>query len=192
MKNKPKPAKIAKKLEQLNEKIESDADNIREKYPEIAKMTVAEVVATNLFVIGLRKAIANYNRFIIKVAGTYYAFQSLKRNNTLEPENFRREYIACIDKESKMPAVKRNIVLAIGNDAYRRTVKQMMDNYDAIQNGEVTDNPQITIGTKIRLKTNPNVILNIISNDCHGDEFECSNGSVLSLKQIEKYYDIIK
>ncbi len=134
MKNKPKPAKIAKKLEQLSEKIESDANDIREKYPEIAKMTVAEVVATNLFVIGLRKAITSYRVL------NYYAFQSLKRSNTLEPENFRREYIACMDKESKMPVAKRSIVLAIGNDAYRRTVKQMMDNYDAIQSEEATEN----------------------------------------------------
>lgn len=52
------------------------------------------------------------------------------------------------------------------------------------------NNHKITIGTKIRLKTNPNVILSIISTDCHEDEFECSNGSVLSLKQIEKYYNI--
>ena len=134
MKNKSKPAKIAKKLEQLNEKIESGANDIREKYPEIAKMTVAEVVATNLFVIGLRKAITSYRVL------NYYAFQSLRRNNTFEPENFRREYIACMDKESKMPVAKRNIILAIGNDAYRRTVKQMMDNYDAIQSGEATEN----------------------------------------------------
>lgn len=140
MKNKPKPAKIAKKLEQLNEKIESDANNIREKYPEIAKMTVAEVVATNLFVIGLRKAIAHYSMHIKAVGSIYYAFQSLKQNNTLKQENFRKEYIACLDKESKMPIAKRNIVLAIGNDAYRRTVKQMMDNYDAIQSGEATEN----------------------------------------------------
>ena len=97
-------------------------------------MTVAEVVATNLFVIGLRKAITSY-RIV-----NYYAFQSLKRNNTLEPENFRKEYIACLDKVSNMPVAKRNIVLAIGNDAYRRTVKQMMDNYDAIQSGEATEN----------------------------------------------------
>lgn len=53
------------------------------------------------------------------------------------------------------------------------------------------NNPQITIGTKIRSKVNPNEILSIISNDCHEDEFECSNGSVLSLKQLKKYYDII-
>lgn len=137
MKNKPKPAKIAKKLEQLNEKIESDANDIREKYPEIAKMTVAEVVATNLFVIGLRKAITSYRIFN---NSHYYAFQSLKRNNTLEPENFRKEYIACMDKESKMPVAKRNIVLTIGDDAYRRTVKQMMNNYDAIQSGEAIEN----------------------------------------------------
>ena len=124
-------------IDQLNKKkeqIEQDAEDIRTKYPEIAKMTVAEVVATNLFTVGLRQAITNYRVL------DYYAFRSLKRNNTLEPENFRKEYIACIDKESKMPYAKRIIVLAIGNDAYHRTVKQMMKNYDAIQSGEAVEN----------------------------------------------------
>ena len=55
----------------------------------------------------------------------------------------------------------------------------------------LSNNTKIIIGAKIRSKANPDVILRIISNDCHGDKFECSNGSVLSLKQIEKYYDII-
>lgn len=123
-----------KAAECKQKKIESDADEFKKKYPEIAKMTVAEVVATNLFTIGLRRAIANY-RIV-----NYYAFKSLKQNNTLEPENFRKEYIACMDKESKMPYAKRVIVLAIGDDAYSRTVKQMMDNYDAIKNGEATEN----------------------------------------------------
>lgn len=55
----------------------------------------------------------------------------------------------------------------------------------------VIDNAtKITVGCKIRSKTNPDVILRIVSNDCHGDKFECSNGSVLSLRQINKYYDI--
>lgn len=58
---------------------------------------------------------------------------------------------------------------------------------------EVNENSsRIMVGSKIRSKTNSDVILSIISDDCHGDEFECSNGSVLSLKQIKKYYDIIK
>ena len=123
-----------KATECKQKKIESEADEFKKKYPEIAKMTVAEVVATNLFTIGLRQAITSYRVL------NYYAFQSLRRNNTLEPENFRKEYIACVDKESKMPYAKRIIVLAIGNDAYRRTVKQMMKNYDAIQNGEAVEN----------------------------------------------------
>lgn len=123
-----------KAAECKQKKVESEADEFKKKYPEIAKMTVAEVVATNLFTVGLRQAITSYRVL------NYYAFQSLKRNNTLEPENFRKEYIACMDKESKMPYAKRIIVLTIGNDAYRRTVKQMMKNYDAIQSGEAVEN----------------------------------------------------
>ena len=69
-------------------------------------------------------------------------------------------------------------------------LQRAMGEPDNIYNNTL-NNPKITIGTKIRSKTNPNIILSIISNDCHDDEFECSNGSVLSLKQIEKYYDII-
>lgn len=55
----------------------------------------------------------------------------------------------------------------------------------------VADNTtQITVGCKIRSKTNTDEILRIVSDDCHGDKFECSNGSVLSLRQINKYYDL--
>ena len=125
---------VSSGIKEQEAKIESEADEFKKKYPEIAKMTVAEVVATNLFTVGLRQAITSYRVL------NYYAFQSLRRNNTLEPENFRKEYIACMDKESKMPYAKRIIVLTIGNDAYRRTVKQMMKNYDAIKSGEATEN----------------------------------------------------
>lgn len=72
---------------------------------------------------------------------------------------------------------------------------KLLDNHLSSQNesDSVIDNTtKITIGCKIRSKTNPIEILSIISDDCHGDEFECSNGSVLSLKQIEKYYELIK
>ena len=64
--------------------------------------------------------------------------------------------------------------------------------YEIESNLVIDNSAQITVGCKIRSKTNPDVILSIISDDCHEDEFECSNGSVLSLKQIEKYYDLIK
>jgi len=83
-------------------------------------------------------------------------------------------------------------------EAYKVCVKLRSFVEDTLEVKEINvelenenNNPKVTIGTKIRSKTNPDIILNIISDDCHGDEFECSNGSVLSLKQIEKYYDLI-
>ncbi len=85
-----------------------------------------------------------------------------------------------------------NLYFFARSDAYAELlnfIDSLEEEPDYIYN-HTPNNPKITIGTKIRSKTNPNVILSIISNDCHEDEFECSNGSVLSLKQIEKYYDI--
>ena len=87
---------------------------------------------------------------------------------------------------------KDNTYFSSRSDAYAELlnfIDSLEEESDRICN-HTQNNPQITVGTKISLKTNPNVILSIISDDCHGDEFECSNGSVLSLKQIEKYYDI--
>ncbi len=118
-----------KAIDDQNKKVESEADNIRTKYPEIAKMTVAEVVATDLFAEKLKGVIANYNKRL-----DYYAFKSLEKNKVFETENFRKEYIACMDKESNMPYAKRYIVLDIGNTTYHRTVTQMMRNYDKARN----------------------------------------------------------
>lgn len=84
---------------------------------------------------------------------------------------------------------KDNIYFFARSDAYAELLN-FIDSLEEEPDSIHSHKPQITIGTKIRLKTNPDVILSIISDDCHEDEFECSNGSVLSLKQIEKYYDI--
>jgi hypothetical protein len=89
---------------------------------------------------------------------------------------------------------KNNIYFSARSDAYAELlnfIDSLEEETDCIGN-HTSNNPQITIGTKIRSKINPNVVLTIISNDCHGDEFECSNGSVLSLKQIlENYYVLL-
>ena len=123
-KQKLTPASVGRIIEKQEAKIKEEAEDIRTKYPEIAKMTVAEVVATDEFTKQLEKAIVSYR------VVNYYAFQSLKRNKTLEPENFKKEFIACMDKESNMPYAKRIIILEIGNDAYKRTVLEMMKEYD--------------------------------------------------------------
>ena len=88
---------------------------------------------------------------------------------------------------------KNNTYFFARSDAYAELlnfIDSLEEESDCIYN-HTLNNPQITIGSKIRSKTNPDVILSIISDDCHEDELECSNGSVLSLKQIEKYYDLI-
>lgn len=102
----------------------------------------------------------------------------------IKAEIKRRKLLA--DKE------KENMYFFARSDAYAELLN-FINSLEDEPNCDAPNNPQITIGrgTKIRLKTNPNVILSIISDDCHEDEFECSNGSVLSLKQIEKYYDLI-
>lgn len=105
----------------------------------------------------------------------------------IKSEIKRRKALA--DKE------KTNTYFSARSDAYAELlnfIDSLEEESDCIYN-HTPNNLQITIGrgTKLRSKTNPNEILNIISDDCHGDEFECSNGSVLSLKQINKYYDLI-
>lgn len=106
------------------QKIESDANDFRAKYPEIAKMTVQEVVETDLFATKLPEAVR------ANKVGNYYALQSLKNSNAFEPETFRTNYLACINQQSKLPAAKRIIIVAIGNDAYKRTVNQMVKDYE--------------------------------------------------------------
>lgn len=88
---------------------------------------------------------------------------------------------------------KDNIYFFARSDAYAELlnfIESLEEEPDCIYN-HTTSSSKITVGTKIRSKANPYLILSIISDVCHEDEFECSNGSVLSLKQIEKYYDLI-
>ena len=88
---------------------------------------------------------------------------------------------------------KNNAYFSARSDAYAELLNfiySLEEETDCLCN-HTSNNPQITIGTKIRSKTNPDVILTIISDDCHGDEFECSNGSVLSLKQIIEKYNVL-
>ena len=88
---------------------------------------------------------------------------------------------------------KNNTYFSARSDAYAELlnfIDSLEEEHDCVCD-HAPNNPKITIGTKIRSKTKPYEIMRIISDDCHGDKFECSNCSVLSLKQIEKYYDII-
>ena len=101
----------------------------------------------------------------------------------IKSEIERRKTLA--DKQKNNTSARSDVYVELLN-----FIDSLEEEPDCVCN-HTSNNPKITIGTKIRSKTNPNEILSIMSNDCHEDEFECTNGSVLSLKQIEKYYDII-
>lgn len=120
---------IAKKHEaKAKAKVEAEAEDIRTKYPEIAKMTVAEVVETDEFTKQLEKTVANYK------AVNFYAYHSLMKSlsngKALKIDDFKSEYLSCMDKISGLPYSKRVIVLDIGNKAYMKTVKELMKQYD--------------------------------------------------------------
>ena len=120
-----KKVKMSVKTKELAKKVNDDANSIKEKYPELAKMTVAEVVATEEFANNIPKIVEKYKSIV-----NFYAWRSLKMNKTFEPDAFRKEYIACMDKQSNLPLSKRMIVGVIGNEVYKNTVKQMMEDYD--------------------------------------------------------------
>jgi len=104
----------------------------------------------------------------------------------IKAEIKRRKSLA--DKENE------NMYFLARSDAYAELlnfIDSLDDEPDCVCN-HTSDESRIAIGTRIRSKTNPDVILSIVSDDCHGDKFECSNGSVLSSRQIEKHYDIIQ
>ena len=100
--------------------------DIKKLYPEIAEMRVVEVINSNTFKEQLIKVLVIYkppHRF-------YHAYISLKKNGTLEVDNFIKEYLLCIDKQSKMPFDKRVVIYSIGNHTYTKTIKKLMADYD--------------------------------------------------------------
>ena len=111
-------------------------EDFRAKYPRIAKMTVAEVVNSDEFS-GIDSVIDKNMQLLYNHKN---AFHSLLKNGYFEKEIFKKEYIACLDKESKLSSIKRAIILFIGNEVYNRTIAKMMDSYDAIQSEEATEN----------------------------------------------------
>ena len=110
----------------------AEAIDIKKLYPEIAEMQVAEVISSDIFKEQLTKVLAIHK----PPRKFYFAYISLKKNGTLEVDNFIKEYLLCIDKQSKMPFDKRVVIYSIGNHAYTKTIKKLMADYDANKTNE--------------------------------------------------------
>lgn len=105
---------------------------LKEKYPEIAKMTVEQVVDSNEFKHQFQKAVTTIRNARHKLLDALDG--QLKRNiydrlvdkKLLKTEYFCNEFKKCINKESKLPSQLRNFVVSFGNNIYKDTIKQMM------------------------------------------------------------------
>lgn len=117
------------------EKEQRELEEMKQKYPEIAKMTMKDVIETNEFEACLEDAhkaawreVRIYEtklRIISK-----HPIRVLEARKMFEVENFRKEYLAIIDKQSELPNAQRTVIASIGSMAYTKTVEILMKEYD--------------------------------------------------------------
>lgn len=110
-------------------------EEIKQKYPEIAKMTMEDVIKTDEFEIALEEAYKAAWREIriyetkLRIISKH-PIRVLKAQKVFEVETFRKEYLAVIDKQSARPSAQRQTIASIGSMAYTKTVELLMKKYD--------------------------------------------------------------
>lgn len=124
------------KKQELSEAAQLSAEAMREKYPEIAKLTIAEVVDTEAF----RKAAQDkiqHLKLMFKVGakeGSKYvygaSFLRLYHGGELSQLAFGPNYIDVLDKQSSLSSTDRTIIKSIGDEVYAKVVAKMIEDYD--------------------------------------------------------------
>lgn len=114
-------------------------EEIKQKYPEIAKMTMEDVIETAEFEIALEEAYKAAWREIriyetkLRIISKH-PIRVLKAQKVFEVETFRKEYLAVIDKQSMRSSAQRQTIASIGSMAYTKTVELLMKKYDSQNN----------------------------------------------------------
>lgn len=119
----------------LSEAAQLSAEAMREKYPEIAKLTIAEVVDTEAFRKAAQDKITSlYHTFTTYCEGTKYvyaaSFLRLYHDNELSQLAFGPNYIDVLDKQSSLSSTDRAIIKSIGDEVYAKVVAKMIEDYD--------------------------------------------------------------
>jgi NAD-dependent SIR2 family protein deacetylase len=119
----------------LSKAAQLSAEAMREKYPEIAKLTIAEVVDTEAFRKAAQDKITHlYRTFTKYCEGTKYvyaaSFLRLYRDNELSQLAFGTNYIDVLDKQSSLSSTDRAIIKSIGDEVYAKVVAKMIEDYD--------------------------------------------------------------
>lgn len=115
-----------------------ELEEIKQKYPEIAKMTVKDVTKTELFEAVYKEWHSNMLSFINSIPYKYKTFPAekvFKKYGYAACSDFASEFIKCMDKQSQESSCIREAILVIGNQIYAETVRRLMKKYDE-QNSE--------------------------------------------------------
>lgn len=106
---------------------------IKEKYPELQKMTVYDVLLTQEYKHNFKVAKKQYSFFLSTLN------EPIKRNPLSRLEEigilsthkiFIDEYCNCLDKCSTLSRELRDTVITLGRNIYVKTVKDLMEKYD--------------------------------------------------------------
>lgn len=129
-------AKKQKQQIELSEAAQLSAELMREKYPEIAKLTVREVVDMEVFRKAAQEKIDSLYRIFTKArnddAKYVYAatFFRLYRSKEFSQLAFGPNYLDVLDRQSSLSSTERRIIKSIGDEVYAKVIAQMIKDYD--------------------------------------------------------------
>lgn len=111
-------------------------EEIKQKYPEIAAMTVKDVVETDEFKEGCEDAInkswkqlIGYENKTRTVLGRH-PLRLMHHKGTLKFDYIKAEYLKIIDKHSGLSNAQRQVIVVIGSMAYTKAVELLMKKHD--------------------------------------------------------------
>lgn len=126
----------------MKEKIpqEMSLEEAKEKYPELAKMTLGEIVHSDMFACKFKEAVDQFDLFIAQAGGAH----NLKRNpliileekGYLKLDIFKVEYLKVLDKNSSLSTQLRQAIAVFGKNVYIQAVKALMQKCDNERNSK--------------------------------------------------------
>lgn len=107
---------------------------IKEKYPELAKMTLGDIVHSDAFAQKFKEAVKQFETFVTLAGGSH----NFKRNSLivldekgfLKLDIFKAEYLKVLDKNSCLSTQLRQAIAIFGKNIYVEAVKLLMQKYD--------------------------------------------------------------
>lgn len=104
-------------------------EELKKRYPELAKMTMGDIVGTKEFERHFGITV-RHTRGLSLEASFRLGLTSLDKSGLLQVERFREEFLKCLDKVSTESHVRRSLIVFIGMNAYNGAIVEIMKKYD--------------------------------------------------------------